>query len=663
MPSFGGRHLDGGPQVESVGLTSGLCHMMRGQMASGAKSRVAAIGVVALVGCALGAGAAGASTTMLGETALTPSLTAPPITTGLDIPVFQGAAATGYVLRATHDGRVVSWQFLSAGIVTGRHFVLRVLEPVGATGTQWKTVGTSAAAAVVSETGTDAVNGPFPTSIPIKEGDAIAIEPTDGSQTPSHEGTIGGDGIRYFAGALAEGATGEVLSQENNGQRIPVQATIEYTPPGPPPGPPAPVAPTSLTAPSVTGATGSVVTPGQRLTCSPGTWTGASALDVRWYQQAVAANLPARIAAPRLLRSGPTVRVPGLVTGKQVFCRVVASAAGGSTVLATTPLIVQAARPALAKSRLVGRLGPLPRVISRVTPGNRDTCTSGVWVNHPTSFKYTWRLEPARRHGGAARLLSRVVGRSQTIKVRRGFAGKDLVCEVTAANPAGSLTISSVPASVPRLAELEGAPPLACAHPEGANGCPGTAINVIVPAQTAGKSLNPHTSLNEPLMSSAGPPGVPSASRFLLECEPPKFSRPAAVSYIWTVSALEFFSSGKFVEGGFVSESLQPGGHFITLDHGLFVDHESENPEFGELAWKLTTSDDKGHRLEKIGFFGFGEIAVSCTATGSAARTTDWGTSPVMYLDGRVGFGYVDRGVIGYTPVSPFEEELGYENE
>lgn len=633
-------------------------------MGGGAKSRIVAMMAVAVFGGTLVAGVARASTTTLGETALTPSLTAPPIATGLDIPVFQGAAASGYVMRATHDGTVVSWRFLSAGIVTGRHFVLRVLEPVGAAGMQWKAVGTSAAAAIVSETGTDAINGPFATSLPIKEGDAIAIEPTDGSETPSHEGTIGADGIRYFVGALAEGETGEVLSQEDNGQRVPIQATIEYTPAGPPPSEPSPPsAPTNVTAPSVAGASGGRVTPGHALTCSAGMWTGASALNVRWYQQAVAPKLPARVSAPRLLRGGPTLTVPGLKPGKEVLCRVTASVTGGpSAVLSTSPVVVGAVKPTLLSARLAGRFGSLPRVISRVAPGNLDTCTSGVWLDHPSSFKYTWRLTPARGRGAAAKLITRVVGRSPTIKVRTAFAGRDLVCQVTATNEAGKLTVSSVPASVPRLSELFG-PPVSCGEHVGSHGCPGTGINVIVPGQPAGKSLNPSTTVNTPLVSYASPPSVPDASHFLLECEPPRFSRKATISYTWAVDAIEFFSDNKFVEGGFVGGARTLPGHFITLDHGLFVDHESENPEFGYLAWNLVTSDDKGHRVEKVGFFGFGEVAVSCTATGSAPHTSDWGTSPIVYLDGRSSFGYTDTGVIGYAPVSPDEEEAGFHNE
>ena len=562
---------------------------------------------------------------------------------------------------------VVSWRFLSAGIATGRHFVMRVLEPVGAGGTQWRAVGTSAAAAIGTEAGVDAINGPFTTSLPIKEGDAIAIEPTDGSETPSHEGTIGADGIRYFGGALAEGATGEVLSQENNGQLVPIQATIEYasTAESPPPVPSPPAAPTNVTAPSVAGASGGRVTAGQALTCSTGTWTGASALSVSWFQQAIAPNLPAGVTAPRALHAGSTLTVPSLKPGKHVFCRVTARAAGGaSAVLSAPPVVVGAVKPALVSAKLAGRFGAAPRVIPRVASGNLDTCTSGVWLNHPSSFKYTWRLMPARSRGAAAKLVARVVGHSPTIKIRRAYAGKQLVCQVTAANEAGTLTVSSGSATVPRLSELFG-PPVSCGGHVGANGCAGTGINVIVPGQPAGKSLNPPTSGDTPLVSYASPPAVPNASHFLLECEPPRFNRKVAVSYSWTVDVVEFFSENKFIDGGFIAGGRTLPGHFITLDHGIFISREFENPEFGDLAWNLTTSDDKGHQVEKVGFFGYGEIAVTCEATGSAAHTTDWGLSPLMYLDGRSGawIGYTDSGVIGYAPVEPAEEEAGYHNE
>ena len=89
--------------------------------------------------------------------------------------------------------------------------------------------------------GLDLVQGPFPTSLAIQPGERIALQPIDDGNTPIVVGTVGFDGIRYFSGALPDGSASMLApgADMDNGQVVPIQATVSFTPPPPPPPPPA----------------------------------------------------------------------------------------------------------------------------------------------------------------------------------------------------------------------------------------------------------------------------------------------------------------------------------------------------------------------------------------------------------------------------------------
>jgi hypothetical protein len=608
------------------------------------------VAALAVVICAVLAPAALAQTTTIGESTLTPSLSPPTAGVGQDIPVFQGAAGAGYVLRSPQAGTITSWSFLSAGIATGKHFVLRVLEPVGAGGQNWRAVGTSAAVGVTSETGTDAVNGPFAVSMAIAKGDVIAMQPTDDSFTPSEEGTLGTDGIRYFNGVVADGSTAEIAksSEMNNGQLVPVQATVEYSAAGPPPPP---VAPANTSAPTLAGGTSGLVKAGQTLQCATGSWSGGPALTVAWFQQTTAPGVPEQFATARAIGGGASLRLPSLQPGKRVFCQVTATTPGGTSVATSASLVVQAIKPALQTAKLAGRLGAAPRVTKRVAPGNLDICSTGSWQNYPSSFKYRWvRSVHGFARGGIATLTARIVGRSPVIKIRPSFAGSSLICSVTAANAAGTLTVSSGPTDVPKPSEVLGVA-VSCGAHVGAksifNGCPGTGINVIIPSQPGGHSLNPTSNVSHPLSTYAHPPSVPRAGRFLLECEPPRFNTKAKLTYRWTVLNLEFVNNqNRYVEEGFVESYRVLKGHFLTIDHGVFTARGDELEYL--FGWLETSSADSGHQVEQVQQLGEGEQMVVCEAEGSAAGTSDWGRSPALYVRGSSqGLLPTDLGIIG----------------
>jgi hypothetical protein len=592
--------------------------------------------------------AAHAATATVGETVLAPSPTPLTIGTGTNDPVFQGASGPGYLLHSPQTGKLVSWSFLNAGIQTGRHFVLRVLEPAG--GKKWKAVGTSAQAAITSATGVDAVNGPFAASLAIKAGDAIAIQPTDGSEAPLHEGTIGVDGVRYFAGAFAEGVSAEVLSEENNGQIVPIQATVEYTsePSSPPSSPPAaPTPPVNTSAPSVRGASGTSASAGQTLQCAAGSWTGGPALSVVWFQQLAGPALPQRLTYTRAFKVGTSITLPSLRPGVRVFCQVSATAGGATSIANSAALTVKAVKPSILSSKLAGHLGALPRIVSGVAPGNLQRCSTGLWQNYPSRLQYQWQLRPPRAHAGAAKVTTRIVGRSAVLKVKPSFAGSSLVCQVTASNEAGTSTASSGPQHVRSLPELRGAP-VSCGGHAGANGCPGAGIKVILPGQPSGKAVNPPSSKEMPFTSTARPPSEPAAARFLLECVPPSFNRKVKLSYHWSLVNLNFVNvEDRYAPEGVVEGIVEASGHFVTIDHGLFV--EKALGQITEPGWLIATSDDSGHPLETTQLLGVGELAVTCEATGTAIGTSDWGRSPTLYVEGSPSLfgGAFDTSIIG----------------
>jgi hypothetical protein len=200
------------------------------------------------------------STTVIGDTTLAANNGVIDLL-GQNIPVFQGdASSSSYVTSSPVTGTIVSWSFRSGGATKGDRFVLRVLSPVDTSGQTWRAISTSDPEAVTSATGTDAVQGPFTVSIPITPGERIALEPIDEGYTPIETGVNGKDGIRYFVRPFADGSSSTIPSgaSSDNGQIVPIQATVDFVPP--------PLA--NTTPPAISG----TPSPGDSLSCSNGTW-------------------------------------------------------------------------------------------------------------------------------------------------------------------------------------------------------------------------------------------------------------------------------------------------------------------------------------------------------------------------------------------------------
>ena len=352
---------------------------------------------------------------------------------GQDIPVFQGDTAGGYVLSSPTDGTITSWRFRSGGIDPGRKFVLRVVRPAGA---DWSAVTTSGPAAVSSAAGTDAVQGPFTTSLPIQAGDRIALQAIDSQEVPIETGVSGSDGVRYFGAPLADGSTAALPpgSDMNNGQIVPIQATVEAGSATPHAQPPQNQVP-----PQISGTPAA----GQTLTCAPGSWGGTGPFtytDV-WTQRTreIVRGPGVHVHVQYVSRqagTGPTLQVPDLAPATSTIkCTVTAHNDLGSVDATSSPVAVLATVPVLGRRRVGRRLVPARPVISLGGgPLPTGTCSTGTWLHHPDRYRFYWY---AGGHHSNPLAGKRIVGRRQTFRLRKGDARRWLACRVIAFNAAG----------------------------------------------------------------------------------------------------------------------------------------------------------------------------------------------------------------------------------
>src|SRR4051812_8286557 len=178
--------------------------------------------------CLCGPGVASAATTTLGSLDL-PSGGAAEVCADTKAPCteIQGSAVGGnYVVRSPVDGTIVSWRYRNGQYSgAGNSYSLRVLRPTNADETSFQAIATSTAPALPDSQ--DLPRGPFGVTIPIKAGDRIGLR----SNGPDNFGvpvsyTDPSDDLRYFEPDIADGSTGTPAG--NTGQRVLVQATIQY---------------------------------------------------------------------------------------------------------------------------------------------------------------------------------------------------------------------------------------------------------------------------------------------------------------------------------------------------------------------------------------------------------------------------------------------------
>ena len=292
---------------------------------------------------------------------------------GVDTPVFQGDAASGYVLSSPVNGTVTSWSFLN-GTVSSGSFVLRILRPADSTGQAWTAVGTSTSQSVSAMIGSDTVQGPFATNLQIKVGDRIALEPISAATDTPIENIQGANGVRYFTKPFADGSTATITpgSNADNDQIVPVQATIQSSPP-----------PVNGKPPTVVGAPKA----GQTLSCDPGTWTGAQSFSYAWSLSTLTAVASGSNRPPRFVHTTIQIGTAQSLTlgdyrpgSSTLSCTATASNANGSVSLSSASVTVQAVRPALGSPVHIGRrtISPQPHITPGVGAGGRNFCSTGL---------------------------------------------------------------------------------------------------------------------------------------------------------------------------------------------------------------------------------------------------------------------------------------------
>jgi hypothetical protein len=438
--------------------------------------RATSAAVLAAITMLVGASGASADTTTVGEFALTPS-NGEVIDSTQNVPVFQGDASGNYTLSSPRSGTITSWSFLSAGAATGEQYALRVLAPVGTGGTEWEGTGTSATVSVTSQQGVDAVNGPFTTDLPIAAGDRIALQPIGDGNVPTESGVNGEDGIRYFSAALADGSSATIApgSGMDNGQVIPIQATVEYAPTLS-----ELASPVIVAGSSPNGSPATQVRDGEVLTCRPGTynlsplahkysWFFSETTYVRKGSHGIVVPITTQTA---LTVSGQTITLPDLPAfattsvrnepASTVSCVDSASYSGGATVNAqSTPVHVHPLVPVLSTRLVPGPRNKPVRVITIKPPsitkgvgaGGTNTCEPGTWAHFPTRYTYSWWTAPPKDK--TAKSFHKLVHKGQTYKPTTDDEGLRLACFAVAYNDAGAALhqISNtyvVPASSPK---------------------------------------------------------------------------------------------------------------------------------------------------------------------------------------------------------------------
>lgn len=167
---------------------------------------------------------------------------------------------------------------------------------------------------------------------------------------------------------------------------------------------------------------------GRQLTCEPGSWSGAPALEYAWLRNGTA------IAGARTAQYTPA----SADGGQLVACEVTATNTVGSAASRTPAALVAA-----IVAPVLGNAVP-PGVTGTAAVGGRLTCAPGVWSGSP-AFTYTWL-----RNGIA------IAGAGQaTYAATKADAGQVLQCAVRAtANGVAAVAQSAGVGGPPRLVVL-----------------------------------------------------------------------------------------------------------------------------------------------------------------------------------------------------------------
>jgi hypothetical protein len=475
-----------------------------------------ACGAVAacLTAFGLSAAAASAETLTLGEQTLTPHEGTLQALSGDSTPVFQGEAPSGYVLSVPKAGTITSFSFLSSGAKKGAAYAFAVLRPNGTTGTSWTLAYLGTAATVTSETGVDAVNGPYPVNVAVEPGDRIGLAPLEGTSemVPIERGEAPFS-VRFFANPFFTVGMSETVapsSLTDTEKILPVQATLAVTPPTPT------SPPVDQTPPTVSGTPKAE----QALTCNPGSWTNEPSFAYTWsastYELVPGSNKTPKVRTTTAqIGAGQNLVLPDLAPNTGVSCTVTATnpavTAATAPKATSVPVGVLATKPVLAPSFsfVLHTKHNAPHITEGVGFPGTNVCDAGVWEHYPKEFTYEWfenTLLP-RTH----RVVSQQIATGRTLRIKIQYELHDVFCRVTATNSAGSTTATSNTVAVPRLAPKPLGP-----------------LNLIV-YKPEPVRLNPVTSTHHPLLWKQSEPV------FQLGCHAPRFSRKVLIASSWEI--------------------------------------------------------------------------------------------------------------------------------
>jgi surface antigen len=185
--------------------------------------------------------------------------------------------------------------------------------------------------------------------------------------------------------------------------------------------------PTNTLAPTVEG----VPKAASVVTCAKGAWAG-SPIERYGYEWLLnAAPIPGATDAQYAVRAEDE--------GSSLSCKVTAVNAAGETTAASRPVTIHAKPVDIDPPRITGGVKA-----GEARVGDALSCDPGTWTATPSpSFEYRWLR-------GASQIAAAT---SEGYEVQPADEGHALVCEVRAANDAGSAALTSTPVQVATLPE------------------------------------------------------------------------------------------------------------------------------------------------------------------------------------------------------------------
>jgi hypothetical protein len=327
------------------------------------------------------------------------------------ITVYQQVAPEE-TLTAPSAGMITAWSVRSGD--EKAKYELRVLH---ASGGEFTASGTSSPQTVPDSE--DEIRGPFPVSLPVSQGDRIALDVIGGAGAPINN-TLAplADALNYMGDPFSDGTTKKpVLSMLGNSQELLLQASFV----------PAPV---DTALPSISGEARA----GETLLASDGSWENATSFAFQWTRcaGALCSAIPGA--------TSPSYMPSTADEGLQLRVDVTATGEGGKATASSelTPGIKPG--PSLPPGN-----AKLPELSGEARETEQLSGTQGNWTGTPTVFQYQW-LRCASATGGECVGVSGAT--SSTYTLTHQDVGSTMRLQVTAVNAVGPTSADSPPSAI-----------------------------------------------------------------------------------------------------------------------------------------------------------------------------------------------------------------------